>query len=70
MVRTLRFDDDPWRRLPWWGTLATLLTFASLMGFLRLLEQAPDVPATPPLVKVQILEPPSRAPEPPPSQPS
>jgi len=64
VVRILRFEDDPWRRLPWWAALATLLTFVSLMGFLRLLEQAPDVPSPPRLVEVQILEPPPRAPEP------
>jgi len=66
VVNALRFDDDPWRRLPWWLTLATALTFASLMGFLRLLEQGPDAVSAPRLLEVQILEPPPRAPEPPP----
>ena len=62
----LRFEDDPWRRLPWWLTLASVLTFGALMGFMRVLEQAPDVASTPRLLEVQILEPPPRAPEPPP----
>jgi periplasmic protein TonB len=65
-MEVVRLVDDPWRRLPWWLTLATVLTFASLMGFLRMLEQAPDVGSTPRLVEVQILEPPARVPEPPP----
>jgi protein TonB len=63
----VQFADDPWRRLPGWLTLATLLTFASLAGFLRVLEQAPDVSRTPALVEVQILEPPPRPPAPPPT---
>jgi protein TonB len=55
-MEALRLDDDPWRRLPWLATLGSALTFLSLMGFLRLLEQAPDPvsPARP--VEVQIME--------------
>jgi len=52
----LRWQDDPWRRLPWLAALAVLLTLASLMGFLRLLEQQPARSRPRGLVDVQIVE--------------
>ena len=58
-MEALRIQDDPWRRLPWQAPLAMLLTFLSLMGFLRLLEQTPDRRSAPRLVDVRVVEVPS-----------
>src|SRR5207245_1518313 len=55
-MEALRMQDDPWRRLPWQAPLAMLLTFLSLMGFLRLLEQTPDPRSAPGLVDVRVVE--------------
>src|SRR3989442_8738500 len=71
-MEALRIQDDPWRRLPWQAPLAMLLTFLSLMGFLRLLEQPPDRRSAPRLVDVRVVELPStgRAPSAPPAAPA
>src|SRR5437899_12058765 len=55
-MEALRIQDDPWRRLPWQAPLAMLLTFLSLMGFLRLLEQPHDRRSAPRLVDVRIVD--------------
>ena len=55
-MEALRIQDNPWRRLPWQAPLAMLLTFLSLMGFLRLLEQPPDRRSAPRPVDVQVME--------------
>ena len=53
----LRFEDDPWGRLPWLTAAAVLLTAASLMGFLGLLEEPLTArPAPPPPVRVEVME--------------
>jgi periplasmic protein TonB len=57
----LHFDDDPRRRLPGWVVLASLLTFGSLMGFMRVLEGTREASSPPRFLDVQILEPPPRA---------
>src|SRR4029453_332125 len=51
-----RFQDDPWGRLPWLTAAAILLTFVSLMGFLRLLEEPLTVIPIPPPVRVEVME--------------
>ena len=55
-VRVLRFEDDPWGRLPWLTAASVLLTFLSLMGFLRLLEEPLTAVPVPPPVRVEIVE--------------
>lgn len=55
-VASLRFEDDPWGRLPWLTVAAVLLTSASLMGFLRLLEEPLTPMPAPPPVSVQVVE--------------
>src|SRR5262252_8818847 len=54
---TLRLPDDPWGRLPSLAAAAVLLTSASLLGFLRLIEE-PSTAATPlsPPVSVEVME--------------
>ena len=55
-VTTVRFEDDPWARLPWLTAAALLLTCASLMGFLHLLEEPLTVVPVPPPVSVRVME--------------
>ena len=78
-MEALRRRDDPWRRLPWVAPLALLLTVASQMGFLALLQQPANSTPVPLPVDVQVVEvpaevreppkPPARKPEPPPPRP-
>ena len=55
-LTTLRFQDDPWGRLPWLTAAAVLLTSLSLMGFLRLLEEPLTATPIPPPVRVEVME--------------
>lgn len=55
-LTTLRFQDDPWGRLPWLTAAAVLLTSLSLMGFLRLLEEPLTTTPIPPPVRVEVME--------------
>ena len=50
-MSTLRFEDDPWRRLPWTAVPAVALTLLSLMGFLRVIEQPVGPSSAPPPAK-------------------
>jgi hypothetical protein len=56
MASALRLHDDPWRRLPWLAPVSLVIALLSLMGFLRLLAQAPDRPRSPPPVDVGLIE--------------
>jgi protein TonB len=67
-ARALRFEDDPWGRLPGLTAASLLLTFLSLMGFLRILEEPLTAVPVPPPVRVQIVEVPAAV-EPPVSPP-
>jgi protein TonB len=58
-VHAIRFEDDPWERLPWLTAASVLLTFLSLMGFLRVLEEPLTVVPVPPPVRVHIVETPA-----------
>jgi protein TonB len=51
-----RFEDDPWGRLPWLTAASVLLTFLSLMGFLRVLEEPLTAVPVPPPLRVEIVE--------------
>ncbi len=64
----IQFRDDPWRRLPWLVGLALQLTFGALLGFMQVLEQAPDVRSVPAPVDVQVVELPPVAPAPAPQR--
>ena len=68
---TLPLDDAPWRRLSWLTPVATLLTLASLMGFMRLIEQGSDRSPARGFVQVEVLEqaPPRPTALPPPARP-
>ena len=55
-LHAIRFEDAPWGRLPWLTGASVLLTFVSLMGFLRLLEEPLTVVPTPPPVRVDVVE--------------
>lgn len=55
-AHTLRFEDDPWGRLPWLTALSVLLTFLSLMGFLRLMEEPLTAAPVPPPLRVEVVE--------------
>jgi protein TonB len=52
----MRLHDDPWRRLPWLAPVSLVIALLSLMGFLRLLAQAPDRPPLPAPVDVGLVE--------------
>jgi periplasmic protein TonB len=65
-VSVVRFEDDPWRRLPWTAAPAVALTLLSLMGFLRVLEQPVGSSSPPPSLEVRVLELPPPAPPAPP----
>jgi len=56
MASALRLHDDPWRRLPWLAPVSLVIALLSLMGFLRLLAQAPDRPRSPAPVDVGLIE--------------
>ncbi len=58
-LTTLRFQDDPWGRLPWLTAAAVLLTSLSLMGFLRLLEEPLTTTPMRPPVRVEVMEAPA-----------
>jgi periplasmic protein TonB len=55
-MQTFYLADDPWRRLPWLTGPAIALTTLALMGFVRLLEQAPATPDVSRSVEVQVVE--------------
>lgn len=55
-LHAIRFEDDPWGRLPWLTAASVLLTFLSLMGFLRLLEEPLTAVPAPPPVRVDVVE--------------
>jgi protein TonB len=60
-MNAIRYEDDPWRRLPWQMPAALLLTLLTLMGFLRLLGPSPDMPSGPRPLELAIVElPPAR----------
>ena len=52
---TVRFQDDPWGRLPWLTAAALLLVSLSLLGFLKLLEE-PPIASVPAPVRVEVTE--------------
>jgi protein TonB len=52
----MRLHDDPWRRLPWLAPVSLVIALLSLMGFLRLLAQAPDRPPLPTPLDVGLVE--------------
>ncbi len=56
MASALRLHDDPWRRLPWLAPVSLVIALLSLIGFLRLLAQAPDRPRSPAPVDVGLIE--------------
>src|SRR5437899_4467233 len=56
MASALRLQDDPWRRLAWLAPVSLLIALLTLMGFLRLLAQAPDRPRSPAPVDVGLIE--------------
>jgi outer membrane biosynthesis protein TonB len=56
MASALRLHDDPWRRLPWLAPVSLVVALLSLMGFLRLLAQAPDRPRSPAPLDVGLIE--------------
>jgi protein TonB len=60
-----RFQDDPWRRLPWVAPLAVLLTILSQMMFLSVLQEPAPHPR-PLSVDVRVVELPAEIREPPP----
>ena len=68
-MEAIRFQDDPWRRLPGLTGLALVLTLGFLAGFVRLLELPGRTPG-PALVEVQIAELPTAAPVTPPPAPA
>jgi protein TonB len=66
MASALRLHDDPWRRLPWLAPVSLVIALLSLMGFLRLLAQAPDRPRSPAPIDVGLVELPASLAVPPP----
>jgi protein TonB len=65
----VQLEDNPWRRLPWLGTTGALLTLVSLMGFVRLLQYAPDTSSAIRPIDVQLFEVPVPVPVPQPPAP-